>query len=255
MSDTGTAVAETVEAEVVSQPAEVQPPDHMAAALDMIVRAATNPDVDVEKMERLMAMHERIVNQRAEGAFNDAMAVAQAEMRPVAADAENPQTRSRYASYAALDRDLRPIYTRHGFALSFDTGDGAPEGHIRVLCYASHRVGFTRTYKANIPADGKGAKGGDVMTKTHAAGAAFTYGQRYLLKMIFNIAVGMDDDGNAVVEMISDEQKATLIELIKETRADSGKFCNYFGVQYIDQLPAAKFDQAVRALEKKRRAS
>ena len=35
------------------------------------------------------------------------------------------------------------------------------------------------------------------MTKTHAAGSALTYGQRYLLKMIFNIAIGSDDDGNA----------------------------------------------------------
>jgi hypothetical protein len=48
-----------------------------------------------------------------------------------------------------------------------------------------------------MPADGKGAKGGDVMTKTHATGAAVSYGQRYLLKMIFNLAVGeVDDDGN-----------------------------------------------------------
>lgn len=46
-----------------------------------------------------------------------------------------------------------------------------------------------------MPADGKGAKGGDVMTKTHAAGSAMSYGQRYLLKMIFNLAVGDDDDG------------------------------------------------------------
>jgi hypothetical protein len=50
-----------------------------------------------------------------------------------------------------------------------------------------------------MPADGKGAKGGDVMTKTHAIGAAVTYGKRYLLGMIFNIAVGgdVDDDGNS----------------------------------------------------------
>ena len=48
-----------------------------------------------------------------------------------------------------------------------------------------------------MPADGKGAKGGDVMTKTHATGAAVSYGMRYLLKMIFNVAVGEDDtDGN-----------------------------------------------------------
>jgi hypothetical protein len=48
-----------------------------------------------------------------------------------------------------------------------------------------------------MPSDGKGAKGGDVMTKTHATGAAMSYGARYLLKFIFNIAVGEEDsDGN-----------------------------------------------------------
>ena len=35
------------------------------------------------------------------------------------------------------------------------------------------------------------------MTKTHATGAATQYGMRYLLKMIFNVAVGENDkDGN-----------------------------------------------------------
>ena len=49
-----------------------------------------------------------------------------------------------------------------------------------------------------MPADGKGAKGGEVMTKTHAMGAATAYGMRYLLKMIWNVAVGEDDtDGNS----------------------------------------------------------
>jgi hypothetical protein len=120
-------------------------------------------------------------------------------MRPVAADASNPQTKSKYASYAALDSVLRPIYTKHGFGLSFDTGEGAPTGWVRVLCYVTHAGGHARTYHADMPADGKGAKGGDVMTITHAVGAAMSYGMRYLLKMIFNVAVGEDDrDGNAV---------------------------------------------------------
>ena len=236
-------------------PAEhVEPISDTAAVLNMIVRAATNPDVDVVKMERLMAMHDQIVSRANEGEFNRAMASAQASMRPVAADADNPQTRSKYASYGALDRMLRPIYTSHGFALSFDTGDTPLENHVRVVCYVSHESGFTRTYHADMAADGKGAKGGDVMTKTHAMGSAFTYGQRYLLKMIFNVAVGDDDDGNAAgLEPITVEQKDRLIELIRETNADSKRFCAAFGVASVDELPAGKFDQALSALEKKRR--
>ena len=162
--------------------------------LAVISRAAADPQCDIEKMERLLAMHERMGAKQAEQAFNEAMNAAQAETRRVAADANNPQTRSNYATYAALDRALRPVYTAHGFSLSFDTGEAAPEGFVCVLAYVSHKAGHTRTYRALMPADGKGAKGGDVMTKTHAFGAASSYGMRYLLKMIFNVAVGEDDD-------------------------------------------------------------
>jgi hypothetical protein len=167
-----------------------------SALIQAIADAARDPSVDIEKMERLWSMYERMEVRGAELAFNDAMSRAQAAMTRISADAVNPQTRSAYATYAQLDRALRPIYTEHGFALSFDTGEGAPEGHLRVLCYVS-RGAYTRTYRCDMPADGKGAKGGDVMTKTHASGSAMSYGQRYMLKLIFNVAVGeADDDGN-----------------------------------------------------------
>lgn len=166
--------------------------------LAMFERMASDPSVDVDKFERLMQMRERELARIAEAEFNAAMSAAQAEMRPVAADATNPQTRSKYASFAALDRALRPIYTKHGFAPSFDTADSQLPEHVRILCYLSHAGGYARTYKIDMPNDGKGAKGGDVMTKTHAQGAALSYGSRYLHKLIWNVAVGEDDtDGNA----------------------------------------------------------
>lgn len=170
----------------------------VSAEVSIFERLAKDEAMDVDKLERLMQMHERAKAQFAKEQFNAAMSSAQKAMRPIAADMDNNQTKSRYASYAALDRVLRPIYTEHGFALSFDTGEGAPALYVRVLCYVSHIGGHERTYHADIPADGKGAKGGDVMTLTHAFGAGTAYGMRYLLKMIFNVAVGEDDrDGNA----------------------------------------------------------
>lgn len=173
-------------------PVKAEPPTINIAA--MFERLAANPEIPVDKLQALMDMQRTILREQAEQQFNAAMAQAQAEMRPVAADATNPQTRSRYATYEALDRKLRPIYTRHGFALSFDTAESPMADHIRVLSYVTHGAGHQRTYKVDMPADGKGAKGGDVMTKTHAAGAAMSYGMRYLLKMVFNVAVGEDDD-------------------------------------------------------------
>lgn len=204
------------------------------AVLSMIERVAMNPDVDITKLEKMLDLQERILNRNAEQAFNAAMSDAQKETGRVSADATNPQTRSKYASYAALDRALRPIYTNHGFSLSFDTGD-APEGYVRVVCYVAHRDGHSRTYHADMPADGLGAKGNAVMTKTHAAGSAMSYGQRYLLKLIFNVAVGEnDDDGNAaatgpqeipahVEDAIVEISKVSSLDELKDKWAEFGK--------------------------------
>lgn len=180
-------------------PAPVQPYQPVATdpVLALVERAARDPGVDVDKMERLLAMAERMNAKKAEAEYDNAMNLAQSEMRPVARDSENPQTRSRYASYGALDNAVRPIYTAHGFSLSFGTRSPCVDV-VTVTCRVSHRAGHTERVEVNMPADGKGAKGGDVMTRTHATGSALSYGQRYLLKLIFNIAIGeYDDDGNA----------------------------------------------------------
>lgn len=224
----------------------------------MIERAARDPQVDIDKMERLVAMQERAQARVSEQLFNDAMSAAQSEMRRVAADSTNPQTKSNYASYAALDRALRPIYTQHGFSLSFGTEEGAAADCVRVVCHVSNS-GYTRKYHIDMPADGKGAKGGDVMTKTHAVGSAATYGQRYLLKMIFNIAVGEDDDGNAagVGDLIGSEEIIALDALIKDVggpRADDLKIATlkYLKIKSLAELPMREFKRTMIAVEKKR---
>lgn len=170
-----------------------------ATLLAVISRAASDPNVDIEKMERLMAMHREMRLQDAETDFNHAMARVQAKMGRISTDKRNDQTRSNYATYGKLDRALRPLYTEEGFALSFGSDEAPTPDTVRVVCHVSHQAGYTRKYMLDMPADGKGAKGNDVMTRTHATGSATQYGMRYLLKMIFNVAIGEDedDDGNA----------------------------------------------------------
>lgn len=178
----------------VSMPVAMAP--ESATLFQIIERASRDPAVDIDKLERLIAMQERVQKNRAQLEFDNAMADAQEGMKAIRADLSNSQTKSNYASYAQLDKAIRPIYSRHGFAVTFNTGD-APKDELRVLATVSHRGGHRQEYKLDMPADGKGAKGGDVMTRTHATGAAASYGQRYLQKLIWNLAVGdVDDDGN-----------------------------------------------------------
>jgi hypothetical protein len=226
-----------------------------AEALDMltmIYRAAKDPEIDPTKMMQIMEMAERVEARQAQQAFNVAMIAAQAEMDPVRTDANNPQTKSKYATWAALDRAIRPIYSKHGFALSFDTGDGAPPDHVRVLLYVMHTSGHTKTYHMDMPADGKGAKGNDVMTKTHATGSAFAYGKRYVGGGAFNIIVSdaVDDDGNGASGNgpISSEEVEELTGMLAQCDGDPEKFVKYMKVDAIAAIQKRDIGKAREAL-------
>lgn len=244
----------------VANGGEMQQPDPI---LVMIQSAARDPDADVDKMERLFQLYERQEAKRAEAEFNAAMNAVQRETGRISADATNPQTRSKYASYAALDRALRPIYTQHGLSLSFDEGEPC-EGAVEVLCYVSHESGHTRTYKKRVPLSDKGIKGNQMMTPTHANASGDSYGMRYLVKKIFNIAIGEDDDdGNtASVEVIDAKQVAEIDALLAELgdKVDKKAFIEYLRTSLkvpngnIEKLPKRAFKQVTDMLERKRQS-
>lgn len=218
-------------------------------------RVLTDPTIPIERLREMLAIQVDIETRAERRAYNQAMAAAQASLARVSADASNPQTKSKYATLGALDRAVRPVYSEHGFALEFDTADGAPEGHIRVVCDVSHGAGYTKRFHIDMPADGKGAKGGDVMTKTHATGSAVSYGRRYLILMIFNLAVG-DDDGNAAGgSTISAEQEQALAVAVAAAEADIDRFLGVFKVESLGDLPAKDYIRAMGMLAAKQAAN
>lgn len=234
---------------------EKMEPREVAAASPMsIIQIALEKGTDIATLKELMGLQERHQANMARTAYGEAMAKAQADMRPVSADASNPQTKSKYASYHALDNAIRPIYTSNGFSLSFDTAEGAPPDHIRLVCNVRHVAGHLDTPHLDMPADGKGAKGGDVMTKTHATGAALTYGRRYLLSMIFNIAVGDDTDGNMpngeAPKTIDAEQFIYIRDLIEKANADEAKMLSYLKIEKIEDMTQKNFVWAKATLLK-----
>lgn len=198
----------------------------------------------------------------AKRAFAIAMNKAQREMGPVNADANNPMTQSSYASHQGLDRVLRPIYTENGFTLCFNTGDGAPENHVRVLCDVSHIDGHEKQFHIDIPADGKGVEGIDVMTKTHAAVSAVSIGIRALLRMIFNIVIDRksDDDGNAAGARapaqlytpapgaISHDQARQIQGELDSRIVSRAAFLQWAGIDRIENIPAEKFESCIAAI-------
>lgn len=182
---------------VVTREPTPEPATSANALIAVIERAASNPDIDVEKMERLLAMQERIMTQNAKTAFNEAMRLAQTEMPKIKRNRENKATHSKYADLEAVTDAAVPIYTKHGFSVSYGTTDCPIPGHYRMTALCAHIAGYEREYQADIPIDNTGPKGEQNKTMTHGFGSTMSYGRRYMICLIFNITLTNEDtDGN-----------------------------------------------------------
>jgi hypothetical protein len=215
----------------------------------MIERAAKDPNVDIDKMERLFQMHERVVARVAEQAYNAAMSSAQAEIAPVARKLINLHTKSKYADLAAIAEAAQPTISKFGFGLSFSECKPTQPNCMGVACEVTHNGGFSKRYEFNVPLDGAGFKGNANKTDTQAYGSTFTYGRRYATCGVFNIATKNDTDGNAPVATISDEQAEEIKKALDATGGQLPRFCAYYKLEKLTDLPASKFASAMQAIE------
>jgi len=212
---------------------QANPPRVAAPAttkVELVARLASDPSADIDKIKVLLDLLNQEDDRKAEREFNDAMSAAQAEMTSIAKDSFNPQTRSKYASYDATNRAIRPIYTRHGLSVSFDESDCSDEGYIKVMSFVA-KGGYTRTYHYNSPIITTGMGGKTMMTLTHARASAVTYAKRYLVGMIFNLSTGEDTDGNVPQtdtssEGITEQQLDELNDLIDRGNSDAVLICS-----------------------------
>lgn len=213
--------------------------------MDMLDRAVTS-GASVETLEKLMGLQERYERNNARKAFDEAVALAKAQIKPVARTATGHNSK-KYADFAAIARAVDPIITKHGLNYRFRSSQD--EGRINVTCVLSHKFGHSEETTLSGPADTSGSK-----NAIQAIGSTLTYLQRYSLVQMLGLAASDDDDGKAggAGEAISAEQVAQLQSLIVEVAADIPKFCKYMKVARIEEITSKTFPAAVAALEAKR---
>src|SRR6185369_9501642 len=86
--------------------------------LAVIERAALNPDIDVQKMQALFELQERIMARHAEMAFSSAFAEMQSEIPAIAENGKiefSGKVQSRYALFEDINEVVKPILQKHGF--------------------------------------------------------------------------------------------------------------------------------------------
>lgn len=219
-----------------------------------IASAASNPAVDVEKMERLMAMHERLVANEAQQKYQAALSEMQPEL-PVVRHRGNANGRYTYALWEDIHRAITPILQEHGFAIFFQVDTSET---VRVSATLTHAAGHRESTSITLPADSSGNK-----NAVQAVASSVAYGKRYTAGALLNFATtGEDDDAQRAVEQapetITEEQANTLRDLLLDADAKESALLDIVSrrarspVEALEDIPAAAYEKCVQWAEKQK---
>lgn len=218
--------------------------------LSIIERAVANPDIDVSKMRELFELQKDFMNLKAKQAFADAMNKCQAEIEPVFRDAQNPSNRSKYAKYETVDAAIRPIYTKHGFSLSFGSAAPSEPGSVKVTCIVRHSLGHEQSYELESGVDDVGIKGERNKTRVQGTGSTTQYLRRYLTGMIFNVVyTNEDNDGHAASKLITQHQQDAIIAALDKAAKTAQALCQSLKIENIGQIESAWFDSVMAKIK------
>ncbi len=225
--------------------------DLSGGLLGVIARAARDPNVDIDKMERLLEMQERVIARTAKEAFNAALAEMQPNL-PVISEHGGIKDRSgnvqsTYALWEDVNEAIKPILAQYGFALSFKVRRA--ENEITTTGILSHRQGHSEETELSLPTDTSGSK-----NAVQAVGSSTSYGKRYTAFALLNLtSTGEDDDGDrgGRAPSISKDQFVILCGVADAVKADKAKFCKLAKVDSLRDLPASQYDEALRRLREK----
>jgi hypothetical protein len=202
--------------------AEIIPQD--AGLLAIISRAASDPNVDIDKLERLLAAQERVQANQAKMHYIAAKLALRPELPEITMkghiiikkDGRVTQD-TPFARFEDIHEAVMPILDKHGFDLSF-RNSMAPDGKVRVATVLTHVQGHSEETYFDLPHDSSGSK-----NAVQAIGSSTSYAKRYGVLSILNIRVsGEDDDAATAVtpKMEANERINNPVPYEKKSRAE-----------------------------------
>lgn len=174
---------------------QLQQLSEQTVLLQVIQRAASDPSVDLDRMERLLVMHERLTAKRAEQQFIEAMARFKSNPPKVIKDktvritTDRGVIEYRHASLGAVVDAAISGLGAVGISHRWDIA--RKDGRIHVTCVLTHTGGHSTSTTLDGAPDDSGKKNAIQQTAS-----TVTYLQRYTLLAATGLASEEgDDDG------------------------------------------------------------
>lgn len=218
-----------------------------------MIRLALSQGADLDKLEKLLTLQERWEANEARKAYHEAMAAFKANPPKIDKDKKVGYNTSAgkvgysHASLANVTEKISKELSKHGLSASWKTQQN---GQIMVTCRITHSKGHGEETTLSAPADNSGSK-----NSIQAIGSTITYLERYTLLALTGLATfDQDDDGAATVtEFISEKEISQLVDLLAEKEINLVKFIEYMKIESLEKMPKAKYQQALKAIEAKKK--
>jgi len=157
------------------------------AIMSLIERVATSPDADINKLEKMLEMQERVLDRNAKQAFTADLAAMQIHLPRVIEYGEG-HNKAKFAKLEDINDAIRPVLHAHGFAVTFRIKHEA--NLVWVTTVLSHKQGHSEETSIPLALDTSGSK-----NAVQAVGSSISYGKRYGICAMLNISTGDDVDG------------------------------------------------------------
>lgn len=178
-----------------------RPASEGAAIFQIIERAARDPSVDIDKMQRLMDMHRDMQRDRAAVAYAEAFAEMQPHL-PIIPEHGEGHNKASYALWEDVNELIKPVLGQYGFGLAFKVKNAQNGVEVTAIC--KHREGHTEETSMSFPMDTSGNK-----NAIQAHGSSISYGKRYTATALLNLTSRKDptdDDGKATGKAVDPVQ-------------------------------------------------
>lgn len=247
---------------LTGQELATRPDVSVAHMLQTVIEKGITPD-NVQSLEKLVGLYERMQDREAERQFNEAFVKLQNEMPRIDATKPVPNRdgsiRYTYAPFENLMEKVQPFLTANGFSVSFTTRFA--EGRLIAVCMLRHTGGHSQQNEFGV----RVGQGPPHASETQSDGAAKTYAKRGALSDCLNIVIEHDDDARILGKPLGKALAEDLHTRVKRLgdRIDEQAFLKFAGaachnpavVEDYMNIPEDRFDTLDQMLTKKERGN
>jgi ERF superfamily len=236
------------------RPATALQPMPDATPMQMLAMAVQR-GVKIEELKPLMDLQERWEANQARKAFENAIAAAKSEIKPILKTREvdfttqKGRTNYKYEDLAQIALEIDPILAKYG--LNYRHRSQQQGKTVTVTCVVAHRDGHHEENSLSADNDESGNK-----NSIQAVGSVATYLQRYTLKLALGLSASKDNDGRTPgvqKPTLSPDQIANLEALITEVGTNKINFLKWARVEVLEDILMSNYSACVQALESKRK--